>query len=210
MSCEICGEDKKRILLFQRKRPVCWIHYNQLRRHGKPLERTKYTPNEFVVHEDRAEIVLYEGESKPVARAIIDLADIEEARKYKWHRAIRKGGRPYVEAFSRGKAIFLHHLVAGKRQGFDLDHINGDTLDTRRANLRHLSHHANVLNRTRGLAKSGRLGVYWRTDRNGWYAQIRMNGRATVRAFHSKEDAIAWREEMERKHIGISVSDLAV
>lgn len=209
MTCSACGTAEGRIIRFKYGDPYCWTHYLQMLRHGKTLERTKYSPNEFLIYDDRAEIVLYEGENTPVARAIIDLDDVAEARKYKWHRAIRKQG-VYVETIVNGRSLLLHHLVAGKRKGMDLDHINGEPLDNRKSNLRHLSHHANILNRTKGFGKSGRMGVFWRKARGRWYAKIMLGGKSTTKAFDSFEDAVAWREEMERVHIGVSVSDLAV
>lgn len=40
----------------------------------------------------------------------------------------------------------LHQLIIGKKDGLDIDHINGDKLDNRKANLRHVSRSVNRVN----------------------------------------------------------------
>lgn len=42
----------------------------------------------------------------------------------------------------------MHEEILGKREGYEIDHINGDGLDNRKSNLRHLTHAQNIRNRT--------------------------------------------------------------
>jgi hypothetical protein len=55
-----------------------------MRRRGTILERTRHTPNEFVLKEDHAEIVLYNKKSEIVDKALIDLDDVKKCQKHKW------------------------------------------------------------------------------------------------------------------------------
>lgn len=206
MTCSACGSTKGRIIRYKRGEPYCWSHYLQMNRHGRLLERTKYTPNDIIEYEDRAEIVLYEGERQPIARAIIDLADLPLVRPYKWHRASRKG-KAYVETYINRKAVFLHHLFLPCIKGLDVDHIDGNSLNNRRSNLRYLNHHANILNKAPSN-KAGRMGVFWRQARNCWVAFINVKGRTIRRHCKTREDAIKLREAMEMEYVGTTVSQL--
>ena len=65
---------------------------------------------------------------------------------------------------------YLHRLVAGAKAKEIVDHVNGDTLDNRRSNLRVVGKSENGGNRTRKPA----VGVYLtRTKR--WVAKIKHN-----------------------------------
>jgi hypothetical protein len=39
--------------------------------------------------------------------------------------------------------IFMHHVIMPKIKGYEVDHINRDSLDNRRENLRYLTHKEN-------------------------------------------------------------------
>ena len=88
----------------------------------------------------------------------------------------------------RGQAIYLHRLVLN---GFSerVDHINGDKLDNRRANLRPASHRDNIRNqRLRIDSSTGFKGVRKRYKK--WSAQITYDGRQIhLGSANSAEDA---------------------
>lgn len=203
--CSHCGVGEN-IKRFKRTTPLCWSHYLQMRRHGRILERTKYTPNEYRVEGDVAYITLYEGERTPIAEAIIDVDDLARVLKYKWHRAIRKG-KIYAEAFMPGKTRFLHQFILGYKRYKNIDHANANGLDNRKANLRFVSQHQNVLNANMP-SKSGRMGVNWRESRTCWVATIRINGKARNRHFKVFEDAVICRQQWEREFVGATVEDM--
>lgn len=48
--------------------------------------RTKFDPNEIIVHSDYAEIVLYDRYNYEKARATIDLEDINAISSTKWYQ----------------------------------------------------------------------------------------------------------------------------
>ena len=59
-----------------------------------------------------------------------------------------------------------------------VDHLNGNTLDNRKENLRICTNADNLKHRV-NLPKnntSGILGVRYRKDRDKWYAEIKSNG----------------------------------
>tara|TARA_A100001515_G_scaffold99325_1_gene80194 strand:- start:286 stop:876 length:591 start_codon:yes stop_codon:yes gene_type:complete len=64
-------------------------------------------------------------------------------------------------AMSGGRRKSIHRLVMGNPKGMCVDHINGDTLDNRKENLRVCSHSENLRNkRTKSTSQSGYKGVY--------------------------------------------------
>lgn len=76
---------------------------------------------------------------------------------------------PY--AVTRGKhgLLFLHHFILSQEVGKFTDHINRDTLDNRRINLRNVTKAINALNV--GLIatnKTGVVGLYRYADRESW------------------------------------------
>lgn len=81
-----------------------------------------------------------------------------------------------------------------------IDHINGDTLDNRRENLRVCTPQQNSWNRRkRNNIFSGSKGVYFAKKTrygNSWMAQIMANGKKYAKYFIKKEDAIKWHDEM--------------
>ena len=85
-------------------------------------------------------------ESQPTARAIVlgngtavvvDEADYALVSPFYWHAHRRPDGHGYYARATVGsQRVFMHTLLMGKRDGFHVDHKNGNGLDNRRDNLR--------------------------------------------------------------------------
>lgn len=103
--------------------------------------------------------------------------------------------------------MFLHTFLLGEKEGMEIDHRDADTLNNRRSNLRHVTHHQNILN-CRTNPKSGRMGITWRQSRNCWVARILIDGKARHRHFQSKEDAIKCRRNWERELVGATMEEI--
>lgn len=75
-----------------------------------------------------------------------------------------------------------------------IDHINGKRLDNRIENLRDVTRQQNSWNlqKAKRNSKSGYLGVDWKSERNKWRSQIRIDGKKTlVGYFNTAEEASA-------------------
>jgi len=101
-----------------------------------------------------------------------------------WQWYIHRGYRTEYARRTEGKGhIFLHREIMANMLGRPLelseqvDHINGDGLDNRRANLRLATNTENQHNSRKPKTNtSGYKGVYWYKPTQKWCARIRVNG----------------------------------
>jgi hypothetical protein len=139
-------------------------------------------------------------------QTIIDDCDFHKFSKFKWRAAKTASGfyaaREVYLGNKKSKAVLLHREITGCCKGFEIDHVNGDTLDNRRMNLRVCSHAENMRNRRLNRNnKSGFKGVV--CHGNKWRAEIKHNGRKMhLGIFDKKEDAARVRRDAEIKLFG--------
>jgi hypothetical protein len=118
--------------------------------------------------------------------AIIDAADVPLVEGRRWSMS----GPGYAQ-WKGG--VYLHRMILGLEAGDGrfADHINGNKLDCRRANLRAATMAQNVQNRpARSDNSSGIKGVSFDRSRGLWTAEVK-SGRVRIRCgrFASKEAA---------------------
>lgn len=125
----------------------------------------------------------------------------------------KRNNSPYVIRYWRvggRKKLFAYlHRVVAERMGLDIsdgvvDHINGDTLDNRRENLRVVSRAESVRNQS-GLSKqnkSGVPGVSFRANR--WQVGIGVDGKwKNLGRYHTLEEAKQVRLLAEKEIWGV-------
>lgn len=82
--------------------------------------------------------------------AIVDDEDYPALAQYKWCAAV-ENGRPYatrgVRIDGRTKNVRMHRVILDPPSHLYVDHVNGDTLDNRRRNIRICTPGENVCNR---------------------------------------------------------------
>ena len=116
--------------------------------------------------------------------ALVDDEDFERVNAFKWHFLRgRRGGY----AARRGRdshVVLMHREILGAPDGVPVDHISGDGLDNRRANLRECSNAENARNQVKHKAWRGRpctsqyKGVHFNRADQRWVSMIRENGRS--------------------------------
>lgn len=129
-----------------------------------------------------AEIQLTQGKV-----AIVDSEDSVELSKYKWYFA----SAGYACRRKDGVIVYMHREITGALRGEVVDHINHDTLDNRRSNLRRCTQSQNMANaRIVKPTSSGYKGVGWFPRDQKWRARICVNGKGChLGLFDSAEDA---------------------
>lgn len=121
-------------------------------------------------------------------KAIVDDDVYDELNQYKWCvHLMRRDGKAYATRLLR-----LHHAVVGHPpKGYVVDHINGDGLDNRRANLRIIPAQENSRwQKVNANNTSGYRGVSWHKGKQRWEASIRVNNhRVHLGRFKTIEEA---------------------
>jgi hypothetical protein len=128
-------------------------------------------------------------------RAIVDDEDYGLVRKHKWHFSGKYAEREEREEGKRVGWIRMHRVIMKTPDDMRCDHINGNSLDNRKANLRNCTQQQNSFNRRKNL--KGGTSPYKGVDRiirNGknvyWRAKIRHNGiQMTIGLFHVERHA---------------------
>lgn len=120
----------------------------------------------------------------------IDASDFDALSRHKWRKSKFGRGNPYVIRSTGGRVLLLHRELVGAGPGQIVDHINRDTLDNRRENLRLCTIAENSRN-TVALPRhntSGFRGVCRMRQR--WAAMIKVAGRQVfLGTFVAPEDA---------------------
>lgn len=139
--------------------------------------------------------------------AVIDESDIEAASGYNWYLSDSGRGKRYVRSRKSrtNSPIYLHRLILPGADGRHVDHVNGDTLDNRRENLRVASHTENTRNssvpRNNTSGFKGVSKATWVTGR--WRATIRIDGKqAFLGVFDTPEEAAIAYDEAAKNHYG--------
>jgi len=115
--------------------------------------------------------------------AIVDAADADRVLRYRWYASVGSG-KPYAR---NSRVSGMHRLIVGALPGEHVDHINGNTLDNRRENLRICSHAENCRNRKINLGR--RLKGFYES-RGRFVARIRFNQRLiNLGSFATEEEA---------------------
>lgn len=119
--------------------------------------------------------------------ARVDLPDLwrmlRYSKRWRWHYAGRERSHAYLEARGRVK---LHRWLMQTPKGMHTDHINGDSTDNRRSNLRVCTPQQNSINRTNVK------GVSWCAFTCKWRATIMLNGKQkTLGRFYNFDEARA-------------------
>ena len=116
---------------------------------------------------------------------LVDTDDLEIATTRKWSALYMKSGKLgnfYAAAFDNTKhkgLILFSRFLLDAQTGAQVDHVNGDTLDNRRSNLRLVSRAQNQQNRIKHTAGSSKYkGVHATgNNKNPWQARITVKGK---------------------------------
>ena len=114
----------------------------------------------------------------------VTIMDCDDYEKYKHlNLAVQYGWNktPYIAVNLNAKTMLIHRLIMDSPKGILVDHINRNTLDNRKENLRLATRSQNMGNMVSNTGNSKFKGVYKRSPKhktkNKWSAQIYANGK---------------------------------
>jgi len=159
--CKVEGCENK-----HKAKGYCEKHYMTFRKYGKILERTTFTPNDYVIQmgvfigneTEPSDIVVmncYNRKNEKTCEFFFDLEDLDKVKNIKW--CTDSDG--YIVAHVNKKTIFLHNFLFNPmkcEKGFKRDHININPLDNRKRNLRIITN--SLSNANKGLQKNNTSG----------------------------------------------------
>lgn len=168
--------------------------------------------NQVIIDGDTTTIIA----GKLLYQVKIDTEDLEKIQSY--NAAVQvKGNRnnqfmyPFILVRNgvneRGKtkhtSLMLSRLIMNASPGMVVDHVNHDTMDNRKDNLRVIAPTYNSKNRS-GANKNSVSGYSNVAFINGrWTVQLQIDGKNTVFGrFQEINDAIRMAEEMRNKYYG--------
>lgn len=138
--------------------------------------------------------------------AIVDEADYEEVSKYNW--CVTGKGRYKYATTANASCIYtrLHRLIAKAPDDMEVDHINGDSLDCSRDNIRVASHRDNIRNQKKhkSVGSSIYKGVCFDKARGKWHVSIydSFGEKRNLGRFDSERDAAETYDEAARHYHG--------
>jgi len=107
----------------------------------------------------------------------VDDEDFEYISLFRWHGGGSK--QRYAKRMQSGpkkKFIYAHREILGAPSGMEVDHIDGNSLNNQKSNLRLCSHRENcsAFHSRKGRTNPYR-GVSWHKTRGQFIARIRVN-----------------------------------
>lgn len=79
--------------------------------------------------------ILVTNKKRGNAYATIDIKDYEIVGGYNWYL----DSRGYACSKYKGKVLYMHIVILGKKEGYVIDHRDGNKLNNKRDNIRHLT-----------------------------------------------------------------------
>jgi len=142
--------------------------------------------------------------------AIVDPDDYYKLNEYKW--CALKVGHKYYAVRSNGgrkgqkrKLYRMHREVVHIPKGLECDHINGDSLDNRKANLRAATRQQNCWNNSKRKPKSlsKYKGVSFSKRGRPWKAMLTVNGKwIYLGGFNSEIQAAKAYDKAAKRYFG--------
>ena len=204
--CKICGREVPKLNLR-----MCGKHYEQYLKYGKVLDnnpRTVWDDNEIRTYKDYGEIDTYTNTGEVQNTFKFDLEDIKYLVNHKWRTVFKgKNNSPYLVT---GHTIYFHRLIMGN-PNTEIDHINRDSTDNRKANLRESFRTQQLANTSLRIDNvQGLKGVYYLQRDNAYRAEIQIYKKHFYsKSFKTKAEAAYMRYLYEQhfyKTIGINNS----
>ena len=153
--------------------------------------------NEIKKGKDYA-ILIIKSNTYGRVETMIDIEDIERVKKYIWRAVRRANNKSFYFATGQNiEMLLLHRFLMNCPEGLQVGHINKNSQDNRKQNLRICDVSTNMANRSNAIEiQSGEKFIYWDRSQERWIVRI-MKNRMQVYCGCSKDlkEAIKMRDK---------------
>lgn len=161
--------------------------------------------NIYELDGENSAILVINNKTGVITRVLFDERDFDKIKDFSWFPHHDPKKPEHLIYLFNNKLQRLHRVIMDPPEGMVVDHINGNTLDNKRNNLRICTIATN--NRNRGGSnrrivlsknnKSGVMGVNFHKARNKWRAFKSFKGKTYNCWCNSLEEAIQKRKEYD-------------
>jgi len=123
--------------------------------------------------------------------AVVDAADFEMLSHWNWHSDAGRYPARTTHVKGTRSSQRMHRTIMLPGPGQEVDHINGDGLDNRRANLRLCTRTQNNGNQRKARGVSQYKGVYRNNRHQMWVAHIGVKGQRVYLGEYAREEDAA-------------------
>lgn len=163
-------------------------------------------------------IIYLEKKNGDIYETLVDVEDIEKLKEldYSWHCVYKENTQSFYARSSvyyddggtrkKCRMVYLHSVIMETKENEVVDHIDHDTLNNRKSNLRVTTNDKNVKNR-KGANSNNNTGVRnvsWIESANEYWVQIMKKGKRHKWAFsiNQFEEACKFAEEKRKELFG--------
>lgn len=164
--------------------------------------------NEIILKKTHAEILI-KSPKYGLKTVLIDLDDVNKIKNF----TLRIYNKLfYISTYEKGnrknrKLYLLHRLIMKCPDGLVVDHINHNTLDNRKCNLRICEQSQNMQNRLT-VSKSNIRNVTWHKRNKKWQVTLKLNGKSIYFGqFDNKEEANIVAKAARKKYFTHSIEN---
>lgn len=168
----------------------------------------KHKPNIYEFYDEY--FVIKIGYKDMFYDCFVSNEDYKMVSMYNW-RVTHKKNKVYVVTgeHRNNNQLYLHNLIMGSTEkGYEIDHINGESLDNRRTNLRIVTRQENIdTMRVTSKSKIGIRGVCFSERDQKYKADFKYHGiRFYFPEWNTIEEAIWCRKTVE-EYFGLSTAN---
>jgi len=163
-------------------------------------------------------ILTFKNKKGLILSCTIDSEDLDKitSYKYSWHLRWKNNTKSYYVVASEYKGVsengngkyknvYMQRFLLHAPDDMVVDHINGDTLDNRKSNLRLVSNANNLKNRggKNSNNTSGYRNVTWDKRNIKWVVQLQVDGKnKQLGRFDDVDEAGEFAAKMREKYYG--------
>ena len=203
-----CEEIKAKHVIIFKDGDNTNYYYKNLKQISKSELMLKNKVNKYKNRYEKIDDFTIMGFTRNGDKFLIDKEDYPLIEPYCWHKHqdgyMRTRINCYIEDGKiHNSYILIHNLIMGKKDGLEIDHLNGNPADNRKQNFKYKTHPENMDNIV-GYTGNKIKGVYYNKKEKKWKALITYNKKKYYLGnFEKYEDAE--REILaKRKELGLS------